>query len=80
MDIPEPIQDVEHAEIFRAAGTTMDVTYARIAAWEALRSVLGSDPVAAWRLGRMAYGLAEINTEDGTEFGVRWEAEFARTG
>jgi hypothetical protein len=43
--------------------------------------VLGSDPVAAWRLRGVAYGLAQVTTDDGgVEDAVRWVAEFTRTG
>jgi hypothetical protein len=66
---------VEHPETFDVSGTTMDITYARVAAWESLRLILGSDPEEAWRLMGMRYALAEVRGETV----VHWGASFART-
>jgi hypothetical protein len=68
-------QTVEHAERFTASGNTLDVTYARVAAWEALRIVRGTDPVEAWTLKHMTYGLGKLDT--GEEV-CTWQAEFTR--
>ena len=47
-------------EQFIVSGVAPDVTYARAAAWQGLRGVLGPESDAQWALAQATYQLAQV--------------------
>lgn len=55
--MPEDLMDNEQRETFIVSGEAPDVLQADQAAWAALESCLGRDPVAAWKLAQIQHAF-----------------------
>lgn len=73
----EQVLAQKRLEMFTASGVSPDVAYARAAAWNALRLILGGvESDELWRLQAVNYGPAGV---PGATPAVAWTAEFVRT-
>ena len=65
-------------ETFTVQGVTPDVNYARAAAWNALRQILGNEPEDLWEMFGAAYTICEVDGEDGIEVACKYEITLVR--
>ena len=66
-------------EMFTVSGVAPDVQYARAAAWNGLRLVLGSEDEEQWALTQAMYSITEVESETGEpEAACRYTITMAR--
>lgn len=63
-------------EFFKVVGVAPDVTYARVAALNGLRSILGPESEELWELAQAEYAIAEVG--ESAERGCYYTITFAR--